>query len=351
MDSDPRRVQDKDRTATQPSGVDLPVQHPPRNLGLDLVRVTEAAALAAGRFMGLGKLDEADLAAAEAMRLLLDTLDMQGSIVVGEEGKLGDRCPLSSGQMVGSGNGPWMDIVIDPIDGRRLLASGQPGAISVAAVAPRGALWTGGPAAYMEKIVVDQEVGEALVPECLDAPAAWTLSLVARRKGKEVKDLTVFVLDRPRHQHLIEEIRAVGARVMLHRDGDIAGAMLAASGSGKADMLMGIGGVQEGIIAMCGVKALGGEMLARLAPQSDAENEKVKAAGLAVDRVLTCDDIVGSREVFIAASGITDGALLEGVRYRGNWADTHSIILRAETHSRRYIRAEHYIPAGQASPS
>jgi fructose-1,6-bisphosphatase II len=326
--------------------MEIPDQHPPRNLGLDLVRATEAAALTAGRFMGLGKLDEADLTAAEAMRGVLDSLDMQGYIVIGEEGKLGSACSLSSGLMVGSGNGPQMDVLLDPIDGRRLLASGQPGAIAVAAVAPRGSLWTCSPALYMEKIVVDYEVGEALVPECLDAPAPWTLSLVARRKGKEVKDLIVFVLDRPRHQHLVEEIRSVGARVMLVRDGDIAGALLAASISGKADLLMGTGGVQEGIIAVCGVKALGGAMLGRLSPQSEAERDRVQTAGLSTDQILTCDDIVTSNEIFFAATGVTDGSLLEGVHYRGNWAETHSLILRSETRSRRYVRAEHYIVPG-----
>jgi fructose-1,6-bisphosphatase II len=255
--------------------------------------------------------------------------------------------------MVGNGHGPQMDIVLDPIDGRRLLASGQTGAISVAVVAPRGSLWTCSPAVYMDKIVVDQEVGKALVPECLDAPAAWTLSLVARRKGKEVKDLTVFVLDRPRHLDLIEEIRSVGARVMLHQDGDIAGALLVASGVGKADLMMGIGGVQEGIIAACGVKALGGAMLVRLTPQSEVEKTSVQAAGLSTKKVLGCDDIVLSNEIFIAATGITDGSLLEGVRYRANWAETHSMVLRSETRSRRHIRAEHYIAPGEkvVSPS
>jgi fructose-1,6-bisphosphatase II len=233
------------------------------------------------------------------------------------------------------------------VDGRRLLAAGQPGAISVAAVAPRGSMWTGSAAVYMEKIVVDQEVGEILVPECLDAPAAWTLSLVARRKGKEVKDLTVFVLDRPRHLPLIEEIRSVGARVMLNRDGDIAGALLAASVTGKADLLMGIGGVEEGLIAACGVKALGGAMLGRLAPQSEAERDAVQAAGLPLSQVLTCDDIISSDEIFFAATGITDGSLLEGVRYRGNWAETYSLVLRGETRTRRHIQAEHLIAPGR----
>lgn len=325
--------------------MESPDQDPYRNLGLDLVRVTEAAALAAGRFMGLGRPDEADVAAAESMRPALQSLDIQGHIVIGEEARLGNGYSLSSDQAIGSGGGPPMDVVLDAIDGRRLLAFGQHGAISVAAAAPRGSMWICPPAVYMEKIVTDREVGEGLVQECMDAPVAWTLSLIARRKGKKVKDLVVFVLDRSRHLHLIEEIRAVGARVMLRLDGDISGAVLAASGRGKVDVLMGIGGVQEGIIAACGVKSLGGAMLGRLSPQSKAEQDAVQAAGLNTRAILTCSEMVSSNQIFFAATGVTDGSLLEGVQYQGNWAVTHSLMFRCETGSRRYVRAEHSIGA------
>lgn len=318
-------------------------EHPPRNLGLDLVRATEAAAVNAGRFMGRGLVDEADEAATRAMHDALDTLDMDGHIVIGEELKLDGNDLLSSGQHVGTGYGPEMDVIVDSVDGRRLLANGRPGAISVAAVAPHGSMWAPSPAVYMEKIVVDNEAANALVEECLDAPAAWTLSLIAQVKGKRVRDLIVFVLDRPRHEDLIDEIRTAGARAMLRIDGDIAGAILASVGLGKVDVLMGVGGVPEGVIAAAAVKSLGGAMIGRLAPQSQHEYEAVQAAGLDTDRILTCDDIVASEEIFFAATGITDGPLLEGVVYDGHWAETHSLILRCESRTRRFMTAEHHV--------
>jgi fructose-1,6-bisphosphatase II len=318
-------------------------QHPPRNLGLDLVRATEAAALRAGRWMGLGKRNDADQDATAAMFSVLDTLDMEGYIVVGEEGKLGQTSPLQSGQIVGSRHGPAMDVVIDPIDGRNLLAQGKPGAISVAAVAPRGSMWSPTPAVYMEKIVVDRRTAHALVPECMDAPVAWTLALIARVTNRSVRDLIVFVLERRRHTDIIEEIRAAGARVMLRSDGDIAGALMAASVGSGADILLGVGGVSEGVIAACAVKALGGAMLGRLAPQSAAERIAVTEAGLDTRRILTCNELINSNEIFFAATGITDGPLLKGVHYEGNAAETESLILRSETHTRRTIHAEHWI--------
>jgi fructose-1,6-bisphosphatase II len=232
-----------------------------RNLGLDLVRATEAAALSAGRWMGKGQPNDADQAATAAMARELNTIDMEGTIVVGEERGAGDDSGLHSGQRVGTGHGPQLDVVVDPIDGRRMLAQGRSGAVAVAAVAPRGTLWSPAPALYMEKLVVNRMAASALVPECLDAPAAWTLALVARAKQKQIRDLVVFVLDRPRHADLIADIRAAGARVMLRDDGDIAGAVLAASLHQSVDVLMGIGGAPEGVIAACAAKALGGAML------------------------------------------------------------------------------------------
>ena len=241
---------------------------PPRNLGLDLVRATEAAALAAARWMGLGKPDEADNDATEAMFRTLNTLDMEGHIVIGEEGKLGRHSPLDSGTVVGTGDGPRVDVVVDPVDGRKRLALGYSDAMAVVGVAPLGSMLSVAPAIYMDKIVVDRSAAKAMVPECMHAPAAWTLALVARLKNKPVRDLVVFVLDRPRHEDLIEEIRMAGARVLLRSDGDIAGALMAAYPGSGVDLLMGVGGIAEGVIAACAVKALGGTMLARLAPQA-----------------------------------------------------------------------------------
>jgi fructose-1,6-bisphosphatase II len=316
-------------------------KHPPRNLGLDLVRVTEAAALAAGRWMGLGEPARANQDAAAAMVKALNALDMDGRIVIGEEGRVGVPSPLDTGQYVGTRDGPEMDVLADPIDGRELLARGHPDAISVAALAPRGAVWMPAPAVYMNKIVVNREVADALVPECLDAPAAWTLALVARAKGKPVRDLVVFVLSKSRHDDLIREIRAAGARTMLRTAGDAIGALMAASPHGSVDVMMGVGGVPEGVLAACATQAMGGGMVGRLAPQSVEERDTVRAAGLDTRQILACSELVSSHEIFFAATGITDGALLSGVRYHGDEAETESLVLRAETGTRRVIHAEH----------
>lgn len=316
---------------------------PPRNLSLDMVRATEAAALAASRWMGLGKADEGDSAAAAALVAGLNSLDMQGRIAIGEEGKLGRHSLLDSGAFVGTGNGPLVDVVVDPIDGRRRLALGYSDAISVVGMAPRDCMWSPAPAVYMEKIVVDREAAEALAPECLDAPAAWTLALVARVKHRPVRDLVVFMLDRPRHYHLINEIRAAGARIMLRSDGDIAGGLMAAYPDSGVDLLMGIGGVAEGVIAACAIKALGGKMLGRLAPQSEQERGEVQAAGLDMQRILSSDEMVRGNHIFFAATGITDGLLLSGVRRHGHEADTNSLVLRAETGTRRIIHTTHRV--------
>ena len=315
--------------------------HPARNLGLDLVRVTEATALAAGRWMGLGEPEKANQDAGAAMHKALNTLDMNGRIVIGEEGRLGTHSPLDTGQPVGSGDGPEMDVLADPIDGRALLARGHPDVICLAAVAPRGSVWMPAPAVFMNKIVVNRQVADALVPECLDAPAAWTLALVARAKGKPVRDLVVFVLSKPRHEDLIREIRAAGARTMLRTDGEVVGALMAASPQGSVDVMMGIGGVPEGVLAACATRAMGGGMVGRLAPQSVEEREAVQTAGLEPRQILACSELVSSHEIFFAATGITDGALLSGVHYHGDEAETESLVLRAETGTRRFIRAEH----------
>ncbi len=313
---------------------------PARNIGLDLIRVTEATALTAGRWLGLGNREGAHLAATETMARALNTVDMEGYIVIGEEGRLG-HSPLDTGKMVGTGNGPAVDVVVDPIDGTELVVTGRMRAISVVSVAPRGSMWSPQPAVYMDKIVVDQEAAAALVPECMDAPVAWTLALIARAKGKSVRDLQVIVLDRPRHQDLIDEIRVAGARVLLRDHGDTAGALVTATPGTGADILMGVGGVPEGVTAACAVRALGGAMLGRLAPQSREEKEAIEAAGLDPRRILTCNELVTSQEIFFAATGITPGTLLAGVEYRGNQAKTHSMVIRGETGTRRIIHTEY----------
>jgi fructose-1,6-bisphosphatase II len=275
------------------------------------------------------------------MASALTTVDIDGYIVIGEEGRLGEHTPLDGGQRIGTGRGPEVDVVVDPIDGTESVVRGYTGAISVVSVAPRGSMWSPGPAVYMEKIVVDREVASFLVPECMDAPAAWTLALVARAKNKPVRDLQVVMLDRPRHHELIEEIRATGARVLLRSDGDTAGAVLAATPGIVGDILMGIGGVPEGVTAACAVKALGGAMLGRLAPQSAEERAALEAANLDTQRILTCNELVSSPHILFAATGVTGGPLLAAVEYHGHIAKTHSLLIGGEAGVRRTIYAEH----------
>lgn len=311
------------------------------NLGLDLVRVTEAAALTAGRWMGLGKPDELNFKTASAMAAAFNTLHIQGNVVVGEEGKLGIHTNLDSGAQVGTGDGPQLDVVADPVDGAVLLSEGRPNAIAVAGMAPRGSMWAPTPAVYMEKIIVDQQAANALVHECMDAPAAWTLALVARVKKKKVSDLVVFILDRPRHQDLIDEVRTAGARIMLRDQGDISGALMAASPNVNVDILLGVGGISEGVISACAIKSLKGAMLGRLAPQSPEERVAVEAADLDMKQILTCEELVAGEDIYFAATGITDGVLLSGIRYHGRIAETESMIIRCKTGTKRVIHAEY----------
>ena len=312
-----------------------------RNFGLDLVRVTETAALAAGRWVGSGNYQSAHRAASLAMAAALDTLDIDGYIVIGEDDYKGNGSSLRSLKQVGTGDGPEVDVVVDPIDGTKLLINGRPGAIAVIGVAPRGSMWSPVPAHYMDKIVVDREAAHALVPQCMDAPAAWTLALIARVKKKSVQDLTVMVLERPRHRDLIHEIRTAGARILLRDEGDTEGALVAATPGTGVDVLMGIGGASQGVIAACAVKALGGGMLARLAPQSEEERAEIQKAGLDSQRIMTCKEIIQSNNIFFSATGITDSELLDPMRFHGTFAETHSLLLRAETGTRRFIQAEH----------
>ncbi len=318
-------------------------EKPTHNLGLDLVRATEAAALAAGRWIGLGKPIEADRDATERMRATLNLVDIEAAVAVGEDVRIYTCDSLQAGQCVGTGKGPAMDVVVDPIDGRNLVAEGHQGALSVMAIAPRGTLWRPRPAAYMEKIVVDAEVADDIVPECLDAPAAWTLALVARAKGKDVGDLTAFVLNRQRHRHLVSEIREAGAHVMLRNEGDVSGALLAGRPDNHIDLLMGVGGITEGLIAACALRATDGEMVARLSPQSEEEQDAALAAGLDIERILLTEEIVSTEQVFFAATGITDGSLLPGVRYGGKCARSSSLVMRGQTKTRRMINTEHLL--------
>ena len=319
-----------------------PVDRPlPPHPGLDLVRATEAGALAAGRYMGLGNSIEADRAAQDAMAAALDQLPMKGRIVCGEEGRIGGHSRLDSQCLVGTGDGPDLDVEVNAIDGARLVAEGQTGALSVAAFAPPGAMWDPGPAVYMEKLVVDRTVAESLGPEALDAPPGWTLAMVARAKGKDVRDLIVFIVDRPRHKQLVHEVRQAGARVFLRSSGDVGGALLAADSTGHVDAMMGIGGVAEGLMSACAVKALGGGMLGRITPQSQNERQACLDGGIDLDKILTCGDMIKGEEVFFSATGVTGGFLLRGVNYHGDYVDTHSLVLRFETGTRRIITTEH----------
>jgi fructose-1,6-bisphosphatase II len=325
----------------QPSQVETGRRQPPPHPGLGLVRATESAALAAGRWMGLGDRNAADQAAQDAMAEALDLMPMQGRIVSGEELRLGGHSRLDSGAGVGSGKGPELDVEVNAIDGASLVAEGRPGSMSVAAFAGPGAMWKPAPAVYMDKLVVDRRAAAALGPEALDAPAGWVLALVARQMGKEIRDLVVFILERQRHENLINEVRRAGARVYLRPAGDIGGAIQAADPEGGIDIMMGVGGASEGLLAACAVKALGGGMLGRVHCRNADERKAIQDAGVDVDRVLNCRDMVAGDDVFFTATGITDTPLLRGVRYHGDVVDTQSLVLRMDTGTRRLISTEH----------
>ena len=325
----------------QPTQVESGLRQPPLHPGLGLVRATEAAALAAGRWMGLGDRNAADHAAQGAMAEALNLMPMQGCIVSGEELRSGEHSPLDSGAAVGTGKGPKLDVEVNAIDGAGLVAEGRPGSMSVAAFASPGAMWKPAPAVYMEKIVVDRRAAAALGPEALDAPPGWVLALVARQMGKDIRDLVVFILERPRHQQLVHDVRKAGARVYLRTAGDIGGAIMTADPSGGIDLLLGTGGASEGLLAACAVKALGGGMLGRVHARDAAERQACLDAGLDVERVLDCGDMVAGNDVFFTATGITDTPLLRGVRYHGDSVDTQSLVLRMDTGTRRLISTEH----------
>ncbi len=311
-----------------------------RNIGLDLVRVTEAAALAAGRWIGSGNYNAAHAAATDAMYNMISSLNINGFVAVGEDRLVDGQALLREGQVFGDG-AVACDLAVDPIDGTRLLIEGKPGAISVIAVAPRHSIWSAGPADYIDKLVVDRDAAQVLVPECMDAPAAWTLALVARAKKKAVRDLTIIILQRGRHQELIDEIRATGARILLREEGDAVGALEAAMPGSGVDILMGVGGASQGVLSACAVRSLRGGMLARLSPQSAEERAAVSQAGLDTRRVMTADDLVASDDIFFAATGITGTPLLPGISFAGSHAETRSLLIRAKTRTRRFIEAEY----------
>ena len=315
------------------------------NLGFDLVRATEMASLAAGRFVGLGLRTQADNIATENLLRVLDQVPFEGHVLTRAHKALETFSTEDS--PVGSGVGPALDVVYVAVDGLSLLSLGRPGAISVICAAPRHTLWNPDPALYMQKIVVDRRVGKALVPECLDAPPGWVLALVARELGKDIRDLVVFVLDRPRHMNLLGEIRQAGARAQIRFDGDIAGALLAGTPDSPIDILMGIGGAIEGLIAAAGIKALGGAMVSRLAPQSAEERDGNLETGHDIDKIHTTDTLINSDQIFFAATGITNGEVLRGVRYAGDRAHSHSLIIRGESGITRYVQTEH--PARQGN--
>ena len=312
-------------------------EKPERNLGLDLARATEAAALAAARWVGRGQKNEGDGAAVNALRLLLGTVRMDGIVVIGEGEK--DEAPmLYNGERVGNGNGPAVDVAVDPVEGTTLLAKGRPNSIAVVAVAPRGTMFNPGPAFYMDKLVVGPEAAGKVD---LEAPVAETLAVVAAAKGLDVDEVTVVILDRPRNQARIQAVRDAGARIRLITDGDVAPSLMAALPGTGIDIVMGIGGTPEGVITACAMHGLGGEIQGCLAPQSDDERARIEAAGIPIGRKVTLAELAAGDDHFFAATGITQGDFLRGVRYTATGAVTHSLVTRSRSGTWRTIEAHH----------
>jgi fructose-1,6-bisphosphatase II len=308
-----------------------------RNIALDLVRVTEAAAMAAGRWIGRGDKEGGDGAAVDAMRKLINSIQMRGVVVIGEGEK--DNAPmLFNGEHVGDGTGPEVDVAVDPIDGTTLMSKGMPGAVAVLAVAERGAMFDPSAVFYMEKIAVGPDCADVID---INAGPAENLRRIALAKNSRVSDVTVCILDRPRHEPLVKEVRAAGANIKFISDGDIAGAISAARTGSEVDVLMGIGGTPEGIIAACALKCLGGMIQAKLWPRDEAEREKAIAAGHDLDRVLTTDDLVTGDNCFFVATGVTSGDLLKGVRFQAGGAHTQSIVMRSKSGTIRVIDSYH----------
>jgi fructose-1,6-bisphosphatase II len=306
-------------------------------LALELVRTTEAAALAAGRWMGRGKKEEGDQAAVDAMRLVLNSIDINGIIVIGEGEK--DEAPmLFNGEHLGSGDGPELDIAVDPVEGTRLLAQGRPNSVATIALAERGSMFNPGPIVYMSKIAVG-EYGRGHID--LEAPIEDNIKSLAKAKGSDVDDLTVIILERDRHDELIQRVRQTGARIRLITDGDVAGAIMTARPRTGIDMLVGVGGTPEGVLAACAIKCMGGEIQGRLYPRSEQEAKYAVEQGYDLDRILTTDDLVSGEDIFFSITGITDGELVQGVKYYANGARTHSLVMRSKTGTVREIIANH----------
>jgi fructose-1,6-bisphosphatase II len=326
---------------SEPLSSSLSAAHdaPDRNLALELVRVTEAAAMAAGRWVGRGDKNGADGVAVNAMRALISTVGMRGVVVIGEGEK--DNAPmLFNGELVGDGTGPECDVAVDPIDGTTLTAKGMMNAISVMAVAPRGSMYDPSAVFYMEKLVTGPEAADLVD---IRYPVAENIQAVAKSKGSTPADVTVVLLDRPRHADLVDEIRATGARIKFITDGDVAGAIMAAKEGTGIDLLLGIGGTPEGIIAACAMKCLDGVIQGRLWPRDAEEREKAIEAGHDLDpnTVLLTDDLVNGDDVFFVATGITDGELMQGVRYKAGGCSTHSLVMRSRSGTIRSIHSDH----------
>ena len=324
---------------TPPAHLEVDAHAPDRNLALELVRVTEAAAMAAGRWVGRGDKNGADGAAVNAMRTLIGTVGMNGVVVIGEGEK--DNAPmLYNGEQVGAGDGPECDVAVDPVDGTTLVAKGMNNGIAVMAVSARNSMYDPSAVFYMEKLVVGPEAAEVVD---IRLPVAENIRRVAKAKGSTVDDVTVVVLDRPRHEELAQQIRATGARIKFITDGDVAGAVEAARPDTGLDMLLGIGGTPEGIIAACAMKCLGGLIQGRLWPRDDEERQKAIDAGHDLGRVLSTDDLVSGDDCFFVATGITDGELLRGVRYGRSTARTHSLVMRSRSGTIRSIESVHQL--------
>lgn len=312
-------------------------QKPDRNLGMELVRATEAAAIEASKQIGRGNKNAADKSAVDAMRAFLNTVDFSGTVVIGEGEK--DEAPmLFNGEVVGTGNGPQCDIAVDPVDGTSLTAAGRGHAISVIAVAERGTMYNPQDVFYMDKLITSA-AGRGAVS--LEQSVGDNIRELAKKLGKPVADITVAMIDRPRHQPLMDEVRSAGARTRLFLDGDVAAGIHAVTGEGNIDLLLGVGGAPEGTISACATKALGGFMQTRISPQSESELAKVKAAGHSLERIFEQDDLVSSDNTYFVATGVTDGMLVRGVARIGNYVRTDSVILRSRSGTIRRVTADY----------
>ncbi len=315
----------------------MAMEAPQQNLALEILRVTESAALSAARWLGKGEKILGDKAAVDAMRLSFNSLQIQGTVIIGEGEK--DEAPmLFNGEKLGTGNGPAVDIAVDPVEGTNLLALGRPNAIAVVGMSRAGSMFNPGPSYYMKKLVVPAEAKGVVE---LDAPVRENLKSIARALDKDVDDLVVFVLDKPRHKELIREIRQAGARIQLHTDGDVAGSLMAVDPTYDVDVMMGTGGTPEGVLSACAIRGVGGRLLARLDPQSEEEKQRIIDAGIDLNQPLTENILVNDEDPLFAATGLSGGTFLKGVRYEGGGAFTHSLVIRGKTGTVRYIESRH----------